>query len=515
MTPPHPTTEDVHRLARHFAFHLDDPAAAEYAGLVAGGLADYGTVDDLYARHVAVEPPVRSYETPADNPFGAWYVTANIAPTGPGALDGLRVAVKDNIAVAGLPMMNGSATVAGYAPSVDATVVTRVLAAGGTVAGKAVCEDLCFSGSSFTSASGAVRNPWDTSRSAGGSSSGNAALLAGGQVDVAVGGDQGGSVRLPASFCGIVGHKPTFGLVPYTGAFPIERTIDHLGPMARTVAGAARLLTVLAGSDGLDPRQTGQERAADYLAGLEDGVSGLRIGVLDEGFGLPGVSDPQVDELVADTAFDLGQAGAAVRRVSIPWYAHARALWSVIATDGGTYQMLEGNGYGLNAEGYYDPGLMLHYGTERLHHADDLAPTVKVTALTGAWTLETRKGSSYGKARALARVFRSRLDAAFADVDALILPTAPYTASLLPTGGESLTELIASGLGMIGNTAPVDVSGNPATSVPAGVVDGLPVGLMVVTPHFQDALALRVARTVEARRGPLVFPTGAGLSGAR
>ena len=141
--------------------------------------------------------------------------------------------------VAGVPMMNGSETVEGFVPTRDATVVTRLLAAGATITGKAVCEDLCFSGGSHTSRTGPVRNPWDLARSAGGSSSGSAALVAAGEVDLALGGDQGGSVRIPSAYSGTVGHKPTYGLVPYTGAFPIELTIDHLGPITRTVADAA------------------------------------------------------------------------------------------------------------------------------------------------------------------------------------------------------------------------------------------------------------------------------------
>jgi amidase len=149
-------------------------------------------------------------------------------------------------------MMNGSQALEGFVPSRDATVVERLLNAGAIIASKSVCEDLCCSSSSFTSACGPVRNPWDPTREVGGSSSGSAALVAAAKVDLALGSDQGGSVRIPASLCGVVGHKPTHRLVPYTGGFPIERTIDHIGPMTRTVAGAALMLTVPAGLvDGL------------------------------------------------------------------------------------------------------------------------------------------------------------------------------------------------------------------------------------------------------------------------
>ena len=182
-------------------------------------------------------------------------MTTEIQEATDGPLAGRTVAIKDNIMVAGVPMMNGSETLEGFVPTRDATVVTRLLAAGATITGKAVCEDLCFSGGSHTSRTGPVRNPWDPTRSAGGSSSGSAALVAAGAVDLAVGGDQGGSVRIPSAYSGTVGHKPTHGLVPYTGAFPIELTLDHLGPITRTVADAALMLGVLAGADGLDPRQ--------------------------------------------------------------------------------------------------------------------------------------------------------------------------------------------------------------------------------------------------------------------
>ena len=306
---------------------------------------------------------MRSYATPSpeDNPLNAWYVTAEITGSDAGPLTGKRVAIKDNVMVAGLPMMNGSRSLEGFVPVEDATVVTRVLAAGGTVAGKSVCEDLCFSGGSHTAANGPVHNPWDASRSAGGSSSGSAALVAAGEVDMAIGGDQGGSVRLPASWCGIVGLKPTHGLVPYTGAFPIEATVDHLGPMARTVLDAATLLTAIAGPDGQDPRQAGAPSGVDYTAGLDEGVAGRRVGILREGFGVAGLSEPEVDEAVRRSAQRFSELGAQVVEVSVPEHAAALHVWNVIATDGATWQMLRGNGYGYGYKGRYSPELMDHY----------------------------------------------------------------------------------------------------------------------------------------------------------
>src|SRR6516164_8743246 len=297
ITPP--TNDDLGQIASHYRFGLSPQDVESFRVLINGALASYDAVERLYRARLS-EPPSRPYQWPAeaDNELGAWYVTSGIKGADDGPLAGRRVAIKDNIEVAGLPMMNGSATVEGFVPRRDATVVTRLLAAGATITGKAVCEDLCFSGGSHTSRTGPVRNPWDRARSAGGSSSGSAALVAAGQADLALGGDQGGSVRIPSAFCGTVGHKPTYGLVPYTGAFPIENTLDHLGPITRTVADAAVMLGVLAGRDGLDPRQRADPPQGGYLAGLDAGVAGLRIGVINEGFGIPGLSQPGVDEAV-------------------------------------------------------------------------------------------------------------------------------------------------------------------------------------------------------------------------
>ncbi len=275
-----PDDSELQAIAEHYRLGLSDKQLAEYAPFVTGLLSSWDALETLYARTAPPQRDDRKWHRPDehDNRLGAWYVRTEITEGGNGPLAGRTVAIKDNTMVAGIPMMNGSETVEGFVPTRDATVVSGLLAAGATIAGKAVCEDLCFSGSSFTSRPGPVLNPWDPSRSSGGSSSGSAALVASGAVDMATGGDQGGSVRIPSAFSGIVGHKPTHGLVPYTGAFPIEATIDHLGPMTRTVADAALMLTVMAGYDGLDPRQPLGVKGEDYVAALGPPADGLRIG---------------------------------------------------------------------------------------------------------------------------------------------------------------------------------------------------------------------------------------------
>ncbi len=501
ITPP--TSDDLAELAARYRFGLDAADIESLRGFIGGALESYEAVERLYQARLP-EPPSRRYQWPgaADNELGE------------GPLAGRRVAIKDNIGVAGLPMMNGSATVQGYIPRRDATVVTRLLDAGATITGKSVCEDLCFSGGSHTAKTGPVHNPWNPAKSAGGSSSGSAALVAAGEVDLAVGGDQGGSVRIPSAFCGTVGHKPTHGLVPYTGAFPIENTLDHLGPITRTVRDAALMLGVLAGRDGLDPRQRAEPADRDYLAEAKAGIAGLRLAVVKEGFGIPGLSQPGVDETVHGAIAALAAAGAVVSEISIPWHRDGLHVWNVIATDGATNQMIDGNGYGMNSAGPYDPELIVHYAKGRREHAAEMSEPLKLTTLVGRYMIDRYDGRHYAMARNLALDLTAAYDAALAEADVLVMPTLPIVASTIPPADASRDELLARSLEMIANTAPFDVSGHPATSVPAGLSDGLPVGLMIVGRHFADGTCLRVAQAYEDAVGGFPAPPGrAGRAG--
>ena len=511
VTPP--SNEDIAAIAGHYGLGLDPRGVEEYRALISGALESYDVVERLHAarQERAPEPPARPWQRPAeaDNQLGAWYVTTDIKGAGEGPLVGRRVAVKDNIAVAGVPMMNGSATLEGFVPRQDATVVTRLLAAGATIAGKAACEELCFDGGSHTALTGPVRNPWDRSKSTGGSSSGSAALVAAGEVDMALGGDQAGSIRIPSSFCGTVGHKPTHGLVPYTGAFPIENTIDHLGPITRTVRDAALMLGVLAGRDGLDPRQRFDAPPGGYLGDLDAGVAGLRVGVLEEGFGLPGLSQPWVDEAVRSAIGVLSAAGADVRPVSVPAHRDGVHLWGVIGTDGAFGQMLDGNGYGMNVPGRYDTELIDHFARGRAEQAAGMSVTLKMTTILGRYNLDRHGNRYYAMARNLALDLAAAYDAALGDVDVLVLPTLPVVAFDMPSGGTSAAEVVAITAGLIANTCPFDVTGHPATSVPAGLSDGLPTGLMIVGRQRADAATLRVARAYEAAVGGFPAPPGA------
>ena len=277
---------------------MGDEELKSYDALMQANYLAYDAVDAM-ADYV---PPVKYPRTPGyrpegeENKYNAWYVKTEVKGAPSGKLAGKKIALKDNVSLAGVPMMNGASTLEGYTPDVDATIVTRILDAGGTIVGKTHCEYFCFSGGSHTCAAGAVHNPHKMGYSSGGSSSGSAVVVATGEVDMAIGGDQGGSIRIPSAFSGTYGMKGTFGLVPYTGVMPIEITIDHTGPMTRNVRDNALLLEVLAGADGLDPRQ-GTPKVSNYTEALGGGVKGLCIGIVKEGFGLPS-SEADVDAKV-------------------------------------------------------------------------------------------------------------------------------------------------------------------------------------------------------------------------
>ncbi|KAK8048366.1 amidase signature domain-containing protein [Apiospora phragmitis] len=251
-------------------------------------------------------------------------------------LAGKSVCLKDCIAVAGVPQLYGSDAFPAWTPSTDATVVTRVLDAGADIHGTAVCESFCNSTSSFTSAQGTIENPYKEGYSAGGSTSGGAALVAGGVMDLAIGTDQGGSIRVPSSLCGCVGIKPTHGLVPYTGVTSGDAVDDHVGPLARTVLEAAACLDAIAGYDDIDDRSLGSAAHGSFkfLESIQSvdtsplPLSGLRIGLLAEGFDQP-VVQRRVKDTVLAAAKKFEQLDATVEEVSVPEHLEGPLIWTI------------------------------------------------------------------------------------------------------------------------------------------------------------------------------------------
>ncbi|MFU8864048.1 MAG: amidase [Rhodobacterales bacterium] len=496
MTVQRPTHAQMKTIVEELGMHMSDARVQEFLDVMQGTLDAYDIVDALPDYLPPVLYPRTSGHRPTaeENPMNAWYVKTEIkgAPRGP--LLGRTVALKDNVCLAGVPMMNGAATLKGYTPDIDATVVTRLLDAGATIMGKAHCEYFCLSGGSHTNATGAVHNPHKHGYSAGGSSSGSAALVGAGLVDMAIGGDQGGSIRMPASFCGIYGMKPTHGLVPYSGIMPIENTIDHAGPMTQTVMDNALMLEAIAGADGLDPRQ--YDVVTDrYTASVNRGVSGLRIGVVKEGFG-HAQSETDVDASVRAGAEIFRRLGATVDEISIPWHLHGPAIWTPIGLEGLTNQMMLGNGFGTGWEGLYTTSLLDYHSNWR-SRADELSDTLKISMFVGQYHLKHTRGRYYAKAQNLSRQLREEYNKVLASYDLLLMPTTPMKATPLPPADASLALWTQRAFEMLPNTSPFDVTGHPAMSIPCGMSDGLPIGLQLIGRRYEESTIYRAAGAFE------------------
>lgn len=497
MTVKRPTVQQMRKMGEQMGFSMSDDELVRYLGIMEPYFEGYDRLDAApdflpevrYPRAPGYRPD------PAENPLNAWYYKTDIkgAPTGP--LSGKRIVVKDTVCVAGVPMMNGSTIMEGYTPEIDATIVTRILDAGGTIAGKSTCEYLCLSGGSHTSATGPVHNPFKRGYMAGGSSSGSAVLVATGEADMAIAGDQGGSIRIPSCNCGVYGMKPTHGLVPYTGVMPVEQTIDHVGPVTSTVADNALFLEVLAGEDGMDPRQYAP-RPERYTDAIGRGCRGLRIGILSEGFGRP-ESEMDVDRKVRAAAEQFRQLGADVEEISIPEHRDGPDYWTAITVEGLQDLMMHGNTAGTNYRGLFLPSMIDHFATWR-NRADELSASLKTCMFLGEYFQTRYRGRFYGKAQNLMRKLASRYVAAFRKFDLILLPTLPMKAQEIPPPDAPLELYVQRAFEMVGNTCPFNASGFPAMNVPCGMSEGLPIGMMLVANNYDEATIYRAASAFEA-----------------
>jgi amidase len=474
----------------------------------------YARVEALAAA-TGIEPPAdpgamwRFTRIAGADPYKAWMCKTEARHAAPatGPLAGHRLAIKDSIAVAGVPMTLGGDFLRAFVPSRSAVAVERALGAGAMLAGTAVCEDLCYSGSSFTSATGPVLNPYDPSRAAGGSSSGCAVVLAIGEADLALGTDLGGSVRNPAAWCGICALKPTFGLVPYTGALPTEFSMDHLGLMARSAHDVALLLDAVAGASECDPRQAGLgPLPSSFIDDVDRDLAGTRIGLVQEGFGWPLVSDGRSDALVRDAALSLRRLGAAVDNVSVPLHRHARDIHVPISCEGGLATVFEQNTQGSNHTGCYDPQWAAAFGQALEENRSCLPLNAKIALIAGTVLRRETKSRVLALAQRLRKELRQQFDRVLGDFDLLIMPTVPMLPHPLPRHPLPPGEHQRLSFEMHDNNCATNLTGHPALSVPCGLIDGLPVGMLLIGRHLQDHILLRAAHHFQTRIYPSPSP---------
>ena len=485
-------------VAGDLGIDLSDDELAGYLERMEGLSRAYAAVDE--EPDPAPTARRRSWQRPEPdlNRCNAWFVKTSIREAYRGRLAGKTLAVKDSICVAGLPTMNGASFVEGYVPDVDATVVTRALRAGAEIVGKTNCEYLSLSGGSHSGANGPVVHPHKAGYSAGGSSSGSAAAVAAGDADMALGCDQAGSIRVPAAWCGIVGLKPSHGLVPYTGILGLDPAVDHCGPMTRDVDTNALLLEVLAGRDGMDPRQPGSWQPVRYTRARRAGAKGLRVAVVKEGFGHRN-AEAEVDESVQAAAGALAAAGLDVAEVSAPVHKRAWLLAQPIYVESLAHSLgMCGIMPGAEGLGSSSPAEPFAAWRQRWR---ELPENVMALLLFGGFVRRRHPGRYYVKAQQLRRAIRRGYDEVFADHDLLLMPTTPMAATPLPAAGADAVERARRASEMLANTGPFNVTGHPAISLPCGATkDGRPVGMMLVGRLFDEITIYRAAYAFEEVR---------------
>ena len=408
----------------------------------------------------------------------------------PGPLAGVPVALKDNICTRGIATTCSSRILKGWRPPYDATVVTRLREAGAVLIGKTNMDEFAMGSSTENSAFGPTRNPHDLSKVAGGSSGGSAAAVAAGFAGAALGSDTGGSIRQPASLCGVVGVKPTYGLVSRYGLVAYASSLDQIGPLTKTVADAALVLGVIGGHDPMDSTSIEESRRRPRLTEiLAEGVDGLRIGVIGE---LTGDADPDVLARVVAAGNALEAAGAKVEEVAVPAAAYGLSAYYLIAPAEASSNLARYDGvrYGLRVDGA-DVNEM--YARTR---SAGFGAEVKRRIMLGTYALSAGYYDAYyGHAQRVRTLILREFEAAYEQFDVLLSPASPSTA--FPIGAKTDDPLAMYLMDVC--TIPSNLTGHPAMSVPYGRGDdGLPVGIQVLAPALGEPVMFRVAAALEA-----------------
>jgi len=471
----------------------DDTARALRAAYAAGTRRPSEVIEDALSRIVARDGDLHAFlsvdEERARAEAAEWderYARASGTDDLP-ALAGVPIAIKDNMCTRGVPTTAGSRILDGWRPPYDATVVTRLRQAGAIILGKTNLDEFAMGSSTENSAFGPTRNPWDRTRVPGGSSGGSAAAVAAGMVPLALGSDTGGSIRLPAGFCGVVGLKPTYGRVSRYGLVAFASSLDQIGPLATDVADCALLLGAIAGHDPADSTSA-RIPVLDYVAALQEGARGIRIGVPEE------ASGDGVDAAVAEAlraALDVFAAqGFPVERITLPTIEAALPAYYLIAPAEASSNLARYDGvrYGVRADA--DDLYEMYTDTRRR----GFGPEVKRRIMLGTYALSAGYYEAYYlKAQNVRTLVARDFERAFERVDVVAMPVAPTPAFAL---GEKADDPLRMYLSDI-FTIPVNLAGLPGLALPCGFDRGLPIGMQLVGRPFEEATLLRAAHAYE------------------
>ncbi len=417
---------------------------------------------------------------------------ARITAGDAGPLTGIPMQLKDNLCTSGVTTTCSSRMLEDFVPAYDATVTLRLASAGAVLLGKGNLDEFAMGSSTENSAFHPTRNPWDLDRVPGGSSGGPAAAVAASESIFALGSDTGGSIRQPAALCGVVGLKPTYGLVSRYGLIAFASSLDQIGPLTKDVTDSALVLNAIAGHDPRDATSI-DGAVPDYTASLNGDVRGLRVGVPKEYF-LEGMQ-PEVEQAVREAISVLENLGARVSETSLPSTPYAMAVYYIIAPSEASANLARYDGvkYGYSAakaDNMWD-------ALEKTRQ-DGFGPEVKRRIMLGTYALSAGYYDAYyKKAQQVRTLIRREFDEVFQEFDVLVSPTTPSTAFKL---GEKMDDPVQMYLNDV-FTQPANIAGIPAISVPAGLVDGLPVGLQFMASHLAEETLFRVAHAYEQATG--------------
>jgi aspartyl-tRNA(Asn)/glutamyl-tRNA(Gln) amidotransferase subunit A len=451
-------------------------------------------VEEFYKKIKAEDPAIHAYLTLSeDRAFAQARRVDELAVKGDPlpALAGVPMGIKDVMVTRGVRSTAGSKILENFIPPYDCTAVERLEAAGAIILGKMNCDEFAMGSSNENSAYGPVRNPRDVSRVPGGSSGGSAAAVAAGTALATLGSDTGGSIRQPASFCGVVGLMPTYGRVSRYGLIAFASSLDHIGPITKTVQDAAILLKVIAGRDPMDSTSADVE-VPDYESQLARPIEGLKLGVAKEYFG-EGL-DQEVRAAVESAIKHLRQGGAQIVPISLPQTEYAIPTYYVVATAEASSNLARYDGvrYGFRASKARTLAEMYRQTRDQGFGAE-----VKRRIMLGTYALSSGYYDAYYlKAQKVRTLIARDFEQAFQQVDAIVTPTAPTAAFKL---GEKADDPLSMYLADI-YTVTASLAGVPGISVPCGMTSsGLPIGLQILGRHFDEGTVLRVANAVEQR----------------
>lgn len=406
-----------------------------------------------------------------------------------GILEGIPVVVKDNICTTEGHTQAASNILKGFRSPYDATAVTKLKEAGAIIVAKANCDEFAMGASTEYSAFGPTKNPWDISRVPGGSSGGSAAAVASGEAIATLGTDTGGSVRHPASFCGVVGMRPTYGRVSRFGAIAYGSSLDQICPITRTVEDAARMLTVMAGKDRRDAT-TSHTPVPDYTESLGKSIEGMKIGVPEEFFG-EGVA-PDVASAVREAIESLKEKGATIKPISLPLTSAGVPVYYLLAKAEGSANLARYDGLRYGKQKLESQELIERYMEAR---GKGFGPEVKRTILMGTYALSAGYSDAwYKQASRVRTLIRREYENAFKDVDIIAGPTTVETAFELGSKTDDPLQMYLTDALVVLQP----LAGVPAISIPCGFSNGLPVGLQLTASHFEEERLFQVAHAYEA-----------------